>query len=192
MPALLLQLAQSLNSSVFVLLGILFVVFYGIYRLGSWSQKFKHHDDKMKSLEDMRDTVIRLDTKVELIYKNTIPMKLVQSQSPISLTDLGKTISEKIQVEKILGRNLSQLSSAVDAKGPKNAYDIQMASMQVAKEKMLSLLNESELALIKQEAFQRGIVVEDMADIFGVLLRNHILQQKGLPIAEVDQHEPKS
>ena len=60
--------------------------------------------------------------------------------------------------------------------------------MNVAKEKLLPLLNESELNAIKDEAFARGLLVEDVMSIFGVLLRNSVLHQKNIPIADVDKH----
>ena len=41
---------------------------------------------------------------------------------------------------------------------------------------------------IKNEAFTKGLLAEDILGIFGVLLRDHILQQRGIPVADVDKH----
>lgn len=74
---------------------------------------------------------------------------------------------------------------------PKTAYDIQQVSMEFAKNRMVSMLSEEDLVKVKQEAFNRGILVEDVMSVLGVLLRNHVLQQKNIPIAAVDAHVPK-
>jgi len=55
-------------------------------------------------------------------------------------------------------------------------------------ELLLTFLNEKELTIIKQEAYSRGIIVQDVMSVFGVLLRNFILSQKGMPISAVDMH----
>ena len=62
--------------------------------------------------------------------------------------------------------------------------------MNVIKINLLRLLNEEELIRIKNLAYQQGVLVEDFFGIFGVILRNHILQQKGIPISEIDKCDP--
>jgi hypothetical protein len=59
--------------------------------------------------------------------------------------------------------------------------------MKVARESMENLLNEEELTAVKDEAFARGLLVEDIMSIFGILLRNKVLEEKKIPIAEVDK-----
>jgi len=141
-------------------------------------------------METLSEKVIELRTKVDLIYQNTMPsnQRIVAAQSPISLTDTGKEIVARIEANKILEKYIMKLLAAVELDKPQNAYDIQMASMKVAKEKMKTFLNEDELNRIKQEAYSRGVMLEDVMAVFGVLLRNYILSQKGLPISDVDMH----
>lgn len=186
------KLIDQLNSSVFVLLGILGCAFWAIYKIGKWSEKFRQHGDKITKIENLSEKVIELKTKVDLIYDNTNPRRTVAAMSPISLTDIGNQIVAKIEANKILEKYILKLTKEVESKNPKNAYDIQMAAMEVAKGKMITFLNEEELNAIKQEAYSRGIIVQDILAVFGVLLRNHILNQKGMPISDVDIHSPKS
>lgn len=192
MTQIFLELIHQLNSSVFVLLTILVCIGWALYKIGGWTAIFKHQDDKINKLETLSEKIIELKTKVELIYDNTNPRKTVAAFSPISLTEIGKGIADKIKANTILEKHISKLASEVEAEKPKNAYDIQMASMKVAKEKMITLLNEDELSAVKQEAYNRGIIVEDIMSVFGVLLRNHVLNQKGLPISDVDKHTPSA
>lgn len=188
MDAIISRLIANINSSVFVLIVILVVAFYLVYMAGKFKEKFFHHEKKLNNIELYSEKIIELKTKVDLIYQNTNPNKLVAAHSPISLTTIGEEVSKKINAEKILRSHLKTLIHEVEKETPRNAYDIQIVSMNVAKEKLLPLLNESELNAIKDEAFARGLLVEDVMSIFGVLLRNSVLHQKNIPIADVDKH----
>lgn len=188
------KLISQLNGSVFVLMIILIIAFIAVFRIGKWSEKFSHHEEKIKKTEEIAknvsESIIELKTKVNLIYENTNPRRTVASNSPISLTDIGKEIARNIEANRILEENKSKLINEVEFAHPQNAYDIQMSSMQIAKEKMVALLKEDDLIKIKEEAYKNGILIEDVMSIFGVLLRNEILQRRGIPISDVDRHQP--
>ncbi len=70
---------------------------------------------------------------------------------------------------------------------PKNAYDVQAASMEVTKNKMIGLLNADEINAVKAVAYSKGLLADDIMGIFGVMLRDVILKKKGLPVADVDK-----
>lgn len=76
----------------------------------------------------------------------------------------------------------------MEARNPKNAYDVQTATMETVKEKMMGLLDADEINVLKAEAYARGLLVEDIISIFGVLLRDDILRTKGFSVSEVDKH----
>ncbi len=191
MTEIFLKLIGQLNSSVFILLSLLMCAVVGIYKMGKWSEIFKHHDNKITKVEGLADKILIMGTKVDLIYEHTLGAKrLVAAQSPLNLTEFGKEIAEKIKANTILERCLPRVVKEVEAENPNNAYDIQLTAMKVAKGKMITCLNEGELAAVKEEAYNRGLLVEDIMSVFGVLLRNHVLSQKGLPISDVDKHAP--
>ena len=145
-----LKLIEQLNSSVFILIALLLLAAVGIYKMGKWSEIFKHHDDKITKVESLADKVLVMGTKVDLIYEHTLGSKrVVVAMSPINLTEIGKEIVEKIKANIILERCLPQVVKEVEVEKQNNAYDIQMASMKVAKEKMVGCLNEEELTAIK-------------------------------------------
>ncbi len=189
MIQILLGIIQQLNSSVFVLLGILVVTGILLFKVGKWSEKFLTHEKKIDKVESLSEKVIELKTKVELIYQNTNPNRLIEARSPISLTSKGRELSDTIRANEILNKHLVPLEERVNSENPKNAYDIQMSSLKVAKEQLISMLDEEDLNLIKDTAYQNGLIVDDLMGIFGVLLRNHILNKKGLPIADIDRHQ---
>jgi len=182
------KIIEQLNSSVFVLLGILCITFWMVFRIGKLLEQFSQHKIKIEKVDVLSDKLIELTTKVDLIYQNTNPNKTVAAQSPVSITPNGKSIAEKIHADQILPKYLSQLTGFVEATNPKTAYDVQTASMNIAKGKaMMDLLNADEINAIKAEAYARGLLVEDIMAIFGVMLRDTILRNKGWPVAEVDK-----
>jgi len=185
---LLLRILAQLNSSVFVLIVILIVTIWLVFKLGKLIEQFSQHKTKIEKVDTLSDKLIELAVKVDLIYQNTNPNKTVAAQSPVSITPNGKEIAEKIHADQILQKYIVQLSGFVEATNPKTAYDVQTASMTIAKGKaMMGLLNADEINAIKAEAYARGLLVEDIMAIFGVLLRDHILQKKGWSVAEVDK-----
>lgn len=184
-------LFSQLNSSVVILLALLVICFFLVYKVGHWSEMFSNHKERIGNVEAIRDIVIALNAKVDLIYQNTNPNPLVKAQSPISLTEAGREIVKQISAETIFKKHSKKLIGLVEAKSPKNAYDIQQSSFTVAKRELIDLLNEEELGAVKKVAFERGLLVEDLMTVFGILLRNRILEDKNIPIAEVDRHEKK-
>lgn len=188
MEGIAIKLLEQLNSSVFVLIALLLVVFIMVYKAGALKEIFNHHNSRLDNVEKISDVVKELKTKVDLIYQYTNPNSPTRAQSPISLTVVGKEIIEKINADDIFKTHAVKLISLVEARHPKNAYDIQQISFEVAKKELINLLTEDQLKAVKEQAYNRGILVEDVLSVFGVLLRNKILENKNIPIAEVDKH----
>ena len=193
MQKLLLELLSHLNSSVFVLLGILVVAAWTLFNLGKWKEKFVTQDTRLDKVEAIHDKVVALETKVDLIYSHTLPRKLVAASSPIDVTPFGKEISDKINAEEIFKRCSAELVSRVNAMCPAkaNAYDIQVAPMKVAKKDLLDMATAEEINAIKKAAFDAGLLAEDILSIFGIYLRNHVLGARGVPVVDVDRHDPE-
>jgi len=189
MTEVFLKLIDQLNSSVIVLLCILFASYWAVYMITKLVTKFAHHETKLVKMDALSDKLIELKTKVDLIYQNTNPNKVVAAFSPIAITPSGQEIANKINAPEIFKKYIGQLLACVDEIAPKNAYDIQAASMTISKEKMMNLLDANEINTIKAEAFAKGLLAEDVMAIFGVLLRDHILAKRGIAVAEVDRQQ---
>jgi len=188
MQELLMKIVDQLNSSVVVLLAILALAFYAAYKVGAWKQLFMNHAGRIDKVERIADNLIAVQTKVDLIYQYVNPNSPVRSSSPASLTKVGLEIVKNIGAADIFKTHMVKLISFVEEKKPKNAYDIQQISFAVSKKEFLNLLNEKELQCVKEEAYKKGILVEDVMGVFGILLRNKILEDKKIPIADVDKH----
>jgi hypothetical protein len=180
MQILVSKLIDELNSSVFVLLAMLAASFLMAFRVGKWTQQFSHQDQKINVLESLSEKIIVLQTKVDLIYQNTHPNKVLGSFSPTSLTETGLNIARHVNASKILDQHFESLDTLVQAQQPKTAYDIQVAAFRIAKEGLLPLLDSTTFTALKNEAYSNGILLEDILMIFGVLLRNKILMRSGI------------
>ena len=190
MTEIFLKLSDQLNSSVFVLMALLVATGYGLLKIGGWTERFSHLNQKIDGALSMEKTVIRLEQLTELIYNNTLKTPLVKSFSPIVLTHTGLEASASIGFELLLKREFSKLSGLVEGKSPKNAYDIQVESMRVASEQFPVVLNDIELLNAKEYAYSKGLRLEDLSSVLGVLLRNEIFKSKGISVSEVDEHSP--
>ena len=190
MTEIFLKLSDQLNSSVFVLMALLVATGYGLLKIGGWTERFLNLNQKIDGALSMEKTVIRLEQLTELIYNNTLKTPLVKSFSPIVLTHTGLEASASIGFDLLLKREFSKLSELVHEKSPKNAYDIQVESMRVASEQFPVVLNDIELLNAKEYAYSKGLRLEDLSSVLGVLLRNEILKSKGISFSEVDEHSP--
>lgn len=190
MELILSKLIDQLNSGVFVLLGLTALAGWVLFRGGRWMERFSHHDEKLDGIAPLTEKVTRLEAKVDLIYQHVNPNRAVQSYSPISLTEIGREIAANIKAPAVLERCYPVLRNHPEIAAAKNAYDIQMACMRIAKEQFEQCLNEDELMAVKLEAYNRGNLLEDILAVFGVLLRNRVLEEKGIPVSEVDRHQP--
>jgi hypothetical protein len=179
---------EQLNSSVFILVVMLYVCFWTVYHVGKWTETFLSHSKKIDASEEKHHALFQslahIIAKGDLIYNNTLKNPVVMAHSPLQLTEAGTTGSESIGLHRVLTREFDKLSGLVKKSAPRNAYDIQTRSMQIANEQFLLLLNESELNRAK------GLQLEDLSSILGLLLRDQILAQKDIPLSAVDEPMP--
>ena len=190
MTEIFLKLSDQLNSSVFVLMALLVATGYALLKIGGWTERFSHLNQKIDGALSLEKTVIRLEQLTELIYNNTLKTPFIKSFSPIVLTHTALEASASMGFDLLLKREFSKLSGLVEEKSPKNAYDIQVESMRVASEQFPGVLNDIELLNAKEYVYSKGLRLEDLSSVLGVLLRNEILKSKGISVSEVDDHSP--
>lgn len=185
------KLIDQLNTSVFVLLLLMAAIGYVLVKVGQWSANFKHHHSRIDSLEGMSERVIAISTKVDLIYGLVNPNSMTRAHSPISLTEIGAQTATSINAESLLIKYYIRLKKIVDKSDPQNAYDIQNIAMSITKEKLIEFMTASEINIIKDSAYKNGVIVEDILSILGVMLRDKILDERGIPVSDVDLHTPQ-
>lgn len=205
------KIIDQLNTSVFVLLVVLFAIYFLLWKtsafMATWKHKQEDHEKQLERASEASDRVIaleaninkavefgerivRIETKLDLIFQKISPNPFAQSQSPIALTKDGSEIAQKINVEETISRLYPNLIELVEKKSPKTAYDIQECAFSVAREILFSWLSEAEITALKNEAFNKGMPIDSFSIIYGIVLRDRILAGKNIPIADVDLHAP--
>lgn len=134
-----------------------------------------------------------LETNIKNLETNILSWRkadIGSANSPISLTDLGKEIAIEINADEIFKKHRSALEVLVEKKELKSAYDIQEVSMKVVEENLIEVLTPEESVALKEVAFSRGKELGDFMIIFGVKLRDYILDKHDIQISEVDTDNP--
>lgn len=185
-------LINQLNGAIFAVFFILGVCFWATAKITLILERFSHSGNRLEKVEAMSDRLITIETKVNMIYQNTNPTGMARRRSPIALTEIGEETMKSLGAQDIFRDYAVRLIAIVEGKNPKNPYDIQQIAFEVAKKDLLAMMNEKEIDKIKTEAYNRGALVEDITEIFGILLRDKILKDKGFFLTDVDRHSPTS
>ena len=129
--------------------------------------------------------VMKVDEMHEILMADN-KAGLDEAKSPRRLTRKGKSIAKKIHANELLARYGDQF----DVSGVENAYDIQQMAKKWADDRLPDLMEESDLNRIKDIAFQNGLQLSIiLRTVIGLLLRDRILEQKGIPLTQIDEDE---
>jgi hypothetical protein len=179
---------------------ILIFIIKGSRQLGRWE---KRQDSQEKTTEKLEDKIERVKvelveikvnaketaTKVDFIYNTLKINPLTQEKSPITLTEKGEIVRKKIKADEILEKYKDKLISEFDKEKEKNAYDIQVEAFRVIDVVLPKLLDETEFTVIKNEAFKLGRPFSDVLIIFKILLRDSLLNKKGIRLEDIDKDD---
>lgn len=203
------ELLKELNASVAVLLVLLVVVIWLVWKLSAaiaiWQYKHGEHDKKLQKAGETNDKVIameanigkavefgeriiRMETKLDLVFQKLSPNPFAQSQSPIALTPQGIEIAVKVDADATIDRLYPVLRALVERKLPKTAYDIQEGAFAVVRDNIQQLMSEAELNNLKNEAFNKGMLLDSFLIIYAIKLRDRMLVEKNIAIGDIDKH----
>lgn len=94
---------------------------------------------------------------------------LIQSKSPLSLTDKGKAVLLDSGGKDFIDKNKDELLETIKLKSPKTEYDIQEFSKEVIK----SCMNRDEFIPIKEYLYKESsIPKEPVMEVLGIYLRD--------------------
>jgi hypothetical protein len=180
----------------------------------------QEHSIKLKSVEKEVDGMIckehtvkidshekhinRMDSTIAAINENMYYIRgalntllgnganaTVQSFSPLSLTELGKHEVENLAIDVMVNKNWMKILDFLNTNvSSENAYDIQEFCMNTACVSLDKFFSESDVSLLKNQAFQTGNQLFYYGQIIGVLVRDKYFEHIGMDISEVDKHAP--
>lgn len=193
MSAIFLQLIQQLNSAVFVLVAILIIAFWAIYKLGgivNTFDLFKNKNSELdKHVETIKENLATIKATTQLLYD--AHLSTVKAHSPISLTEKGMQISTDLKLAEKVGIHWDEIKDKITKRAPANPYDIQVVAMDIARACFDSIFSEAERNEIKLYAYKTGNNLLEIFPIIGILARDKFLEESGLTPKAVDEHTPK-
>lgn len=140
-------------------------------------------------IDEIRRDVSYLKGSIDIIKAGKD--SVLQSQSPISLTDIGKNISTELGAQDIVISNWDKIYAVLEEEiCDKNAYDIQQYCIETAAVEPEKFLSQEDLAKVKRFAFEKGNSYQYYSGIFGILIRDKYLSMKGIKTSEIDDNDP--
>lgn len=194
MTSVLLALIQQLNSAVFVLIAILILAFWIMFKSGGWVKSYKDFESKNIKLDDkidnIKDNIAKIQATAELLYQ--AHLSTIKSHSPISLTEKGKEVFDGVSAEMKVNSHWGKIKEKIEKSNPKNPYDVQVVSLNLARDCFDSIFTEKERDEIKTYAFNTGLNLLEIYPVIGVTIRDRYFKEKAIELTEVDKHDPKN
>nr|DAE37636.1 MAG TPA: hypothetical protein [Caudoviricetes sp.] len=155
-----------------------------------WNCKLNIVNDFNDDIKKVNADILYIKTKLE-IFSTNMPGGLTQSHSPIGLSEKGKKIAENMGIDKMIAANWDKICSYIDMNTrSKNAYDLQQFCIEAATISLDKLFDSETVTQIKQFAFDNGQVLAYYGGMIGVLIRDKYFEVKGIPIGDIDKHDP--
>lgn len=131
------------------------------------------------TVDGLKDQLARIWTFIEGNQRG-----LVQTQSPIQLTEDGRKALIASGLRDYVDQNFSSLMSTCSLNEQPTAYDVQTASMKCMSE--LKFPQQFDLR-VKQFAFEQGVSSDTVRTLGGIYLRDKVLEKLGLNLGDVEK-----
>ena len=171
-------LAGSSFAVVSVVIG--FVFWLGSFR-GEWKEKAKKLKQNEEDCRTLKDSIAEIKANISILL-NRSGLSTTSQNSPVVLTPKGEEIRKRLQVDRIIAEKYESVKKEFE--DISNAYDIQVKATNLGKH-LFQLLNEDEKDFIKKVAYEEGLPLVQIYPIFSVILRDVVLEEKGLQTESV-------
>lgn len=116
---------------------------------------------------------------------------MIQSNSPLSLTEVGKAAATEMGAERIVAINWEKIAPRITADVPsKNPYDIQTYCLEKIPVAPDTFFDTASLDALKIYAFQHGRTLFECMKVIGIIIRNKYFETSGIPLSELDKPQP--
>ena len=161
---------------------IIVVAPFLFWKVPAWKTKIEG------KIEKNEENIEKLESKYEKIIDilvGVVGQPVVKRSSPLTLTDYGIAIAEKVDANSIANEYAEKLYSEIETL---NAYQIQTFCFDYCRNKLLGDLKENRLnqyEKIHSVAFEDGIEIESITRAIGIKLRDLLLVKKGISHADI-------
>ncbi len=138
-------------------------------------------------LDDLNKNIDRVDKNINRIYnilnKPKTPIE-ESSSSPISLTEYGVELGEKISVDSLV----EKYQNFVNVDASWSEYQIQQHSFDFVESELLSKFSDDDKKLLEKVAFDEGLIVPNLMRVIAIKMRDKKLEGLGRDLVNIDQH----
>lgn len=118
-------------------------------------------------------------------------MSFTQTKSPLTISDIGYQMVERVGLHTILEANWDRISYYLEENSlSKNPYDIQQFCLEQTAVFPEKFMRGDELNKIKLDAYNTGLPLIAYMRVVAVLVRDRYVEEHGIDVGEVDRHDP--
>ena len=162
---------------------ILVLLITSLKNKGKYEEKVRRNQ---KDIEEIRGDVKGIYADIKSIYAKIAEIfaslgdrksNAIVSQSPTTISNEGMKLAQKVEAERILHTCMERLQSDIEARNPKNPYEVQQYSKEAVFEHFLQYISEEDKNTLETAVYQEGKNIETVLIIVGVMLRDSILSK---------------
>ena len=143
-----------------------------VFLIGEWKGNVDNDRRDFKSfMEEIRTELSRIHSRIDDIFGKLGGPATVQTTSPITLTELGQSVSETLGASAWAEERAPRLLKRVADAG---AYDIQVFAYQYVEDEFTP--DPAMEATIKQCAYENGLRRKQVLDVLAIELRDRLLR----------------
>jgi hypothetical protein len=120
-----------------------------------------------------------------------ISLDVLMSKSPYSLNEKALRIVALLKADAILEKYLIVLKQKVIEEEPETPYDVQQSCFRIVDITLPSIASHADMNALKNAAYNEAVDLRAIYNIFGVLLRDKILAERGMAGTDGDASEPR-
>ena len=140
--------------------------------------------------KDIEKTIKNDLSNVSATVKLLYDIRTIQTNSPISLSELGQTISSDLLLSTKVANYWDQIKPIIASKNPSNPYDVQTIALDNAKLFFDRFFDANEKDVLKTYAYKKGLNILQIYPIIGVHARDRYLREGGMNIGDIDTYAP--
>jgi hypothetical protein len=159
--------------------------------LNKYEESLSRHNEKINTIDVLNAKFDVMMQTLQTLTGNK-GKSIIQSSSPLSLTEYGKELAEELNMEKYIADNWETISQYVkDNSESMNPYDIQQLCLNYALIETDKILSREGHDRVKSKAFTLGIAVFDLLQAASILIRDRFFRENNINISDIDQYDPE-
>lgn len=152
------------------------------------------HNETSRSIERIETTLGFIQKTMDQLAQKGNKLIIdpyTKSHSPLSITDAGREMMERLGVGEMFEKNWLRIDEFIEDKLEyKNPYDIQEFLIQQAVVYPEKFLQPEEIDKIKLDAYNTGVNIVPYMKVIAILARDRYFSEHNILVEDVDKHDP--